>query len=272
MALMKVRKQDVREVLESIYRKYHRCRYIHPDPLECLKDYTHPGDREIAGIIASSLAIGRVQNILAAVKSILEKIPSPREALLSLKLKDLEKIFRNFKYRFYTSTQLVDFLFGIRVCVMRYGSLNECFLSGMKTKDKNVMPALGTFVRSIAGQNHSRAGILPLPDRGSACKRLNLFLRWMVRQDEVDPGGWEGVSTHKLIVPVDIHMLKIARIMGFTSRKQADVKAAIEITEAMKSFDPFDPVRYDFSITRLGIHPDLSYEELAFPEKNQFSA
>ncbi len=261
---MKVYRQDIGEVLESLYRKYHHPEYIHPDPLECLKGYTHPGDREIAGIIASSLATGRVQSILTAVRSVLEKLPSPRETLLSLELRDLRKTFKNFKYRFYTSSQFMDFLFGIRACLREYGSLNECFISGMKKKDQNVIPALGSFVKSLDAQNRGKSGVLPLPERGSACKRLNLFLRWMVREDEVDPGGWEGVSTNKLIVPVDTHMLRIAQALGLTSRKQADMKTAVEITEAMKSFDPEDPVRYDFSITRLGIHPDLTYGELGF--------
>jgi len=263
---MKVLKSYAGEILESLYKKYHSSRYIHPDPLELLKGYNSSGDREIVGIIASSLALGRVQNILTAVKSILDKLPSPRKTLLSLELEDLKKIFINFKYRFYTGMQLADFLFGIKCCLNKYGSLNRCFLSGMKSSDKNVMPALDPFVKEIAGkngENHARPGILPLPDNGSACKRLNLFLRWMVRQDEVDPGGWEGISTDKLIVPVDTHMLKVGRILGFTSRHQPDAEAAFEITESLKSYDPVDPVRYDFSITRPGIHPDLSYEELA---------
>ncbi len=259
---MKISEPDAGEILESIYKRYHSYEYVHPDPLEFLKNYPKPWDREIAGLIASSLAVGRVKSILKAVKSVLNKLPSPRETILSITKDDLKSIFKEFKYRFYSCGQLVDLLFGIKICLEKYGSLNNCFLSGMRLEHINVLPALNEFVKNITAENCEGNGILPLPARKSACKRLNLFLRWMVRQDRVDPGGWEGIHAKMLIVPVDTHMLRISRILGFTSRKQSDIKAATDITESLKLFDPEDPVRFDFSITRLGIHPDLSYEDL----------
>ena len=100
--------------------------------------------------------------------------------------------------------------------------------------------------------------LLPSPVAGSACKRLNLFLRWMVRRDEVDPGGWDHVPPSKLIVPLDIHMHRISLQLGLTGRKQANLKAACEITNAFRAIEPDDPVRYDFSLTRLGIRDDLT--------------
>ena len=96
---------------------------------------------------------------------------------------------------------------------------------------------------------------LPSPDGGSACKRLNLFLRWMVRKDNVDPGIWQSIPASHLIVPLDTHMHRIAKAMGLTSRKQADIQSAIEITGAFSFIRPADPVRYDFALTRLGIKP-----------------
>ena len=102
-----------------------------------------------------------------------------------------------------------------------------------------------------------RNSLLPLPDRGSACKRLNLFMRWMVRQDAVDPGGWSGVPLSKLIIPLDTHMHRISRAMGLTSRRQADMGTAMEVTRAFQKFAPDDPLRYDFVLTRLGIRKDM---------------
>jgi uncharacterized protein (TIGR02757 family) len=97
---------------------------------------------------------------------------------------------------------------------------------------------------------------VPSPVGGSACKRLNLFLRWMVRQDGVDPGGWDNVPQSKLIVPVDTHMHRICLRLGLTTRKQANMATALEITEGFRALAPDDPVRYDFSLTRLGIRRD----------------
>lgn len=120
------------------------------------------------------------------------------------------------------------------------------------------MDALESFcneLRMAAGRRLSF--FLPTPSGKSACKRLNLFLRWMVRRDEVDPGVWHDVPQSKLVVPLDVHMHGIARYLGFTHRKRADMRAALEVTAAFRRFAPEDPVRYDFALTRFGIREEL---------------
>ncbi|MFC1474950.1 TIGR02757 family protein, partial [bacterium] len=109
------------------------------------------------------------------------------------------------------------------------------------------------FVDEIMRGGNRSCYLTPAPRRGSACKRMNLFLRWMVRRDDVDPGPWTDVPASKLVVPLDTHMHRISSGMGLTSRKQADLKTAIEITDAFRAISPEDPVRYDFALTRLGI-------------------
>ncbi len=104
--------------------------------------------------------------------------------------------------------------------------------------------------------------LLPCPTRGSCCKRLNLWFRWMVRSDAVDPGGWVGVSPSVLLVPLDTHMWKVGRSLGFTARKCPDLKAVLEITDGFRGLCPCDPVRYDFTLTRFGIRSGLSLETL----------
>jgi len=99
--------------------------------------------------------------------------------------------------------------------------------------------------------------LLPCPEKGSACKRYHLYLRWMVRKDAVDPGGWDGISASKLIVPLDVHMHRICMGLGLTSRAQADLKTALEVTQRFRAIVPEDPVRYDFALTRTGIRNDL---------------
>ncbi len=256
--------REIHKLLESLYKKYHKVEFVHPDPLEFVLKYSDPEEQEIAGIIASSFATGRVASILKAVESVLIQFPSLKNDLLRVKREELSYLFKDFKYRFYTSASLVDFLMGIRETLFTYSSLEKCFIEGMKGyQGKERVPAGMKFlVRSIEQEAGEDRKILPDPEKRSACKRLNMFLRWMIRKDSIDPGPWKTISPDMLIIPLDTHIMQISHILGFTERKQADIKTALEVTEALKMYDPEDPVRFDFSLSRLGIHPDLSYDEL----------
>ena len=122
---------------------------------------------------------------------------------------------------------------------------------------KTVLPGLSFLVRELTkGFNGHRNSLLPLPEKKSACRRLSLFLRWMVREDRVDPGGWQEVPPRKLIVPVDTHMYRICIQLHLTERRSAGMPTAIEITRAFREIEPEDPVRYHFALTRLGIRKD----------------
>lgn len=248
-----------RERLEAFYRSCNCREYVHPDPLEYLYSYGDPRDRELVGLIASSLAYGRVAQILKSVSSVLEPMgPSPHAFLLNSSPGLLKSMFRNFKHRFSTGDELLALLQGAGKALVDYGSLEECFLTGLGEQDDTVFPALCHFVKALGvGETGSPNSLLPLPERGSACKRLNLFMRWMVRKDDVDPGGWKRVPRSKLIIPLDTHMHKIGLALGLTRRRQADMRTAIEVTRAFQGFSPDDPVRYDFVLTRLGIREDM---------------
>ncbi|MCE5242398.1 MAG: TIGR02757 family protein [Syntrophobacteraceae bacterium] len=248
-----------RTELERLYARYNRREFIHPDPLEFVYHYRESPDREIAGIVAALLAYGRVRQILKSVSFILERMgPSPRQFLMDSSKNSLLKAFKDFKHRFTTGEEVSALLVGLKRILKRHGSLEACFLQGMKSEDSSVLAALGEFSRELgAGANPAGSMFLPTPERGSACKRWNLFLRWMVRSDEVDPGVWKSIPSSSLIVPLDTHMHRIALGMKLTSRKQADMRTALEITSAFRKIVPDDPVRYDFSLTRLGIRDGL---------------
>ena len=130
--------------------------------------------------------------------------------------------------------------------------------------------ALDRFVRNLLeGAGMEKCSLLARPSLGSACKRLHLFMRWMVRKDDVDPGGWQWISPSVLIIPLDVHMFRAAVALGFTGRKTASCAAAFEITESFRAINPDDPVKYDFALTRMGIqglHQDTLFREL-FPGK-----
>ena len=246
----------------DLYRTYNRREFVHPDPLEFLYDYNDLSDREIAGLVASSLAYGGVRQILKGVKSVLDRMGSPYAFLRHNSRESLIKTFRSFKYRFTTGEELALMLYGIKRVVEEHGSLQACFVKSLQNGHETIIPALSIFVRELsAAFDRKPRSLLPSPEAGSACKRLNLYLRWMVRRDEVDPGGWDDVPTSKLIVPLDTHMHKISLQLGLTNRKQANLKAACEITAAFRTIEPEDPVRYDFALTRLGIREELNPAE-----------
>jgi len=251
------------EKLERLYRQYNRRAYVHPDPLEFLYAYPDLRDREIVGLIASSLAYGRVAQILKSVGSVLNIMgPCPSDFLKAASPESLKEAYSDFRHRFADGENLAALLTGAKQVIGRYGSLHDCFLEGMNTTDTTVLPALSFFARKIAEGSAFRCGhLIPLPERGSACKRLNLFLRWMVRKDAVDPGGWDHIPLSGLIVPLDVHLHRISLRLGMTARKQADMKTALEVTSGFKKVSPDDPVRYDFALTRLGIRKDADPDD-----------
>lgn len=242
-------------VLEGLYTRLNRRHFVHPDPLEFLYDYSSAADREIAGIVASSLAYGRVAQILRSVREVL----APMGESPSLFLRDhppsaLRRLYQGFKHRFTTGEELATLLAGVRKTIRDHGSLEACFLEGLRKENGAIIGAMDRFVRRIGGDLVTGSSMfLPSPSRGSACKRLNLFLRWMVRRDDVDPGGWDALPPAALLVPLDTHLLRIARGLKLTGRANADLRTALEVTDSFRHLAPEDPVRYDFSLTRLGI-------------------
>ncbi|HDZ90239.1 MAG: TIGR02757 family protein [Deltaproteobacteria bacterium] len=248
----------IKHYLDNLYHRYNGRQWVHPDPLEYLYDYPDINDREVTGVVASSLAYGRVGQILKSVATVLQELgPSPAAFLESSSERSLIRAFQGFKHRFSTGREMALLLIGVRDLVREYGSLGSCFREMCNEDDETVLPWLSLFVdrltRPFKGRGNS---LIPLPEKGSACKRLNLFLRWMIREDRVDPGGWRGISPSKLIVPLDTHMHRISRLLNLTRRKNADMRTALEITRALRRIYPEDPIRYDFALTRLGIRKD----------------
>ncbi len=247
--------------LDKLYQQYNRRRYVHPDPLEFLYSYKALRDREIAGLIASALAYGRVAQILESVAQVLGPMgASPYLFLLNADHDFINREFRDFKHRFATGSHLAALLFGIKNTIDRFGSLYHCFLSGFSEKEDTIVRAMGLFSHQLVDHQKSPGHLVALPEKGSACKRMNLFLRWMVRKDGVDPGGWEKIPPSKLLLPIDTHMHKIGLALKFTNRKQANMATALEITRAFKHIVPDDPVKYDFALTRFGIRDDMDMD------------
>ncbi len=248
----------MRDFLEHLYKTLNRREYVHPDPLELVYEYDAPNDREIAGLVASALAYGRVAQILGSARSVLGRLGErPARFVADERAETIRDSVSDIKHRFTFPEEIGDLLVGAGRVINRHGSLEECFASGIEYTDVTLVPALGRFVAELAAAAETRpASLLPLPERGSACKRLHLFLRWMVRDDDVDPGVWSTVDRSMLVVPIDTHMHRIARQLGLTTRTQADLRTALEVTNSFRKLAPGDPVKYDFALTRIGIRQD----------------
>lgn len=250
-----------RAIFEELYFDYNKRSYVSPDPLQFLYDYNDLADREIVGLIASSLAYGRVAQILKSVQKVLAVLgSSPAEYLKKVERAELKEKFKGFVHRFTDEREIVSFLSCISEILKRGGSLESLFLSHY---NGDTWKAVEKFVEEllVCGERE-KMYLLPKPSKGSACKRLALFLRWMVRSDEVDPGGWNKITTEKLFIPLDTHMFNICSTLGLCTQKSANGRSVAEITESFRVISPDDPVRYDFSLTRFGIRNDMTVQEL----------
>jgi len=255
--------EKLKSFLEGLYYTYQRRELINPDPLYFLYKYQDVRDLEIVGLIASSLAYGRVAQIMKSVEKVLECLTEQSHEFL-INNKNFNIVPENFKHRFTTADDMNNLLFNISEILREYETLENFFSVCMKTSNKNIFTALDKFSDRLSKNKKPGAfSLVTAPKDGSACKRIFLYLKWLVRQDSVDPGGWKVLSPSDLIVPTDTHMHNISRKLGFTKRKNADLKTAIEITEGFKKICPEDPAKYDFVLTRFGIRAGLNVNELS---------
>jgi uncharacterized protein (TIGR02757 family) len=261
------RTAQIRNVLEKLYKKYNRRELISPDPLQFVYHYSRPADMEITAFLASALAYGRVQQIEKSLQNLLGRMgDSPYEFVVNFD-KSKRRTLKDFKHRFTTGDDISDLLMLFRMIIIRHGSIERHFTQGYNPDDNNIIPALSNFCNSLlnmhAASHKGQASrglkyLLVTPAGGSACKRLNLFLRWMVRDDDVDAGLWKSIDKAKLIVPVDVHMSRLCKILGLYNRKTTSLSAAAEITESFAEIEPADPVKYDFALSRIGIVEDCN--------------
>jgi len=259
------RTAQIKDRLEALYDRYNRRKFIGSDPLQFVYGYSDPADMEIAGFLASALAYGRVQQIQKSLSDLLGRMGGSPYAFVRDFGKAQRRSLTGFKHRFTTGRDISDLLRILRGVFEESGSIEKHFLLGYSEDDENIIPALSKFCDSLRAMyaskhkgrvSHGLKYLFSSPTGGSACKRLNLFLRWMVRDGEVDAGLWKSVDKTKLIVPVDVHIARLCRILGFNDSKMVSLSMAIEITKSFAEIEPTDPVKYDFALTRIGIVED----------------
>jgi uncharacterized protein (TIGR02757 family) len=239
---------------------------ISPDPLEVVRDYHAPDDQEIAGLIAAAFAYGRAGIVVRNVRWILERLgPSPTGSLRRFDPSTANAHFAGFSHRFHKTPDLVALLTTLASALDRHGSLATLFERCYEPADAHIGPSLERFidalVEGIEPAPPSLRYLLSSPRDGSACKRMNLFLRWMVRTEEPDLGLWRFVDPAKLVIPLDTHVHRITSFLGLNGRKSADWRTALAVTEELRRFDPADPVRFDYAICRLGVLDQCSRKQ-----------
>lgn len=245
---------DVRERLQN-------------DPIRFVHRYTDPGDQEIAGLLASGLAYGRVtlfSPVLARLFDVADTFGGPSEWVRTFDRQASTEALEGMVYRFNRGPDFVELIGALQVLLEPGGRLGDGVV--VQAGEPNIGPALSRFIQSLRAAVVGNRGGAPFstssrglryllvdPADGSAAKRLLMWARWMVRSDAVDRGVWTHIAPSALVIPLDTHVARISRLLGLLERRSTDWRAAVELTAALQRLDPEDPLRFDFALAHIGI-------------------
>lgn len=244
------REKVLKKGLDELYKKFDRS-MLSPDPLECVPTSGAFKDVELSAFIAAVFAYGRADLIVRNVRRILDELgPKPHKTLME---SGYRKKFAGWKYRFHKRDDLLWLLDRLRGIYEKHGTLEKAFCAAPGGTEERLRRFSGLFRDDGKELTQARRFFVTSPESGSACKRTNLFLRWMVRSDAVDLGLWKALRPSELVIPLDVHVNRIAGRLSLVNPKgAADFKKAVALTERLRNFNAEDPVRYDFAICSLG--------------------
>lgn len=251
--------------LEHLFETFPYASRLPADPLQFVHLAKTPADREIVALLASALAYGRADVFRLAIQKVLAHMETqggPAQYIHQFEWEHERAFLEGFRYRMTSGKPLGALFFALRQMLETHGSLEQAFCAHFEPSHPDIGPALSGWVQDLyrwAEPVPDRAfkHLLPDPALGSACKRLNLFLRWMVRhQPVVDLGQWTQVPTSHLILPLDTHTLRMSYNLGLTRRRDQSWRTAVEVTQVLRSLDAQDPVKYDFALCHLGMAGD----------------
>ena len=249
---------ELKEFLDKKVEEYNRPSFIKDDPISVPHLFKKKQDIEIAGFFAATFSWGNRTTIIKKSKELMHLMDmSPHDFCLNHSSNELKKLFQ-FKHRTFNTTDLLYFIEFFKWHYSGNNSLETAFTKWMKPGDATIENTLIGFHKYFFSLEHIPARTkkhVPTPERNSSCKRTNMFLRWMVRHDknEVDFGIWKNISPAQLVCPLDLHVVRVARRLNILKRKQTDWKAAIELTNYLRTLDANDPVKYDFALFGLGV-------------------
>lgn len=262
--LLSERDDQLKRALDGLYASFN-----YPDsatdPIQIVRRYSRPDDREVVGFCAASLAFGRVLSVLQSTERLLALMGDKPAAYV----RDFDPVrqrsrFDRFVHRWTRGADLVALLWVLKQMLRQSGSIEGFMREAHDSSAVDITEALDSFsrralqldVEAAYGRTRRRRLVgyfFPRPSAGSGCKRLNLFLRWMVRRDELDLGVWSGVSPSQLVVPLDTHVIRVGRCLRLTKYASPGWPMARDITTALRRLDPDDPVKYDFALCHLGM-------------------
>lgn len=253
----------LKQKLDYHYKAFDKSQ-LEPDPLQFPHKFKNKKDIELIAFISSIFAYGNIKQIINTLNKITFILGEhPTNYLIEKNKATIKRDFKGIIHRFFTNEDIVNLILLLKNVYSKSNSLRNIFLSNYNTKVYNIKFALESFSKymlelyqNLFVEENVTQGIkfmFPLPSKGSVCKRMNLFLRWMVRKDELDFGLWDEIDKSKLIIPVDTHIARICRKLKLTKKKNINWNMAEEITENLKKYDPDDPVKYDFAICHIGM-------------------
>ena len=255
---------DLRDGLDDLYHQFNDAQSV-TDPIQIVRRFTRADDREVVGFCAAALAFGRVQSVLNSIEGLLNVMgPSPAAYVRSFEPTRDRRALDHVQHRWTRGVDLAALVWVLRQMIDSHGSIQRFFTEGLDADAETVEAAIDRFstracqlnLEAIYGRVPTRPGVayfFARPSSGGACKRLNLFLRWMVRSDEVDLGVWTGVRPSQLIVPLDTHVIRVGRCLRLTRYTSPGWRMAADITRSLRALDPVDPVRFDFSLCHIGM-------------------
>lgn len=242
--------QDLRDFLNRKVDEYNRPAFIPNDPIRIPHSFSKQQDIEISGFFAAIFAWGNRTTIINKTEQLMQLMDNaPHQFILQHEEKDLSK-FLDFRHRTFNATDLLYFIAFFRYHYTRYDSLEDAFLHS-----PDHLSGFYHYFFSLDAAPPRTYKHIATPEKNSSCKRLNMFLRWMVRHDDrgVDFGIWKNISPGELICPLDVHVARVARRFGLMTRTATDWQAALELTDYLTTLDADDPVKYDFALFGLGV-------------------
>lgn len=248
--------EELKIFLDQKYELYNRSSFVESDPIQIPKSFSLKEDIEISAFLSATIAWGQRPTIIRNAKFLVDAMDNqPLDFIINASDKDL-LVFKDFKHRTFNGDDCMYFMKGLANIYINHGGLENVFSEGI-SKGDGMKGALSYFRTVFFELEHlDRTGKhISNVDKKSAAKRLNMFLRWMVRNDarSVDFGIWQNINPSDLLIPLDVHVARVARKLGLLERKQNDWNAVAELTNKLKEFDPKDPVKYDYALFGLGI-------------------
>lgn len=256
-------RKELFDLLEDSHERFNRPDFIEDDPVGIPHRFDRKEDIEIAGFLAALIAWGRREMIIRSANSLMERMDhSPFDFVMNAKEEELERM-NGFVHRTFNQEDAKTLIRSLRFAYEQHGGLERIFSAGITEESTSIGDAIlhARKILTSAPDFLPRTGKhLANPAKGSSAKRLSMYLRWMVRKDKrgVDFGIWKEIPAALLICPLDVHTGNVGRQLGLLTRKQNDWKAALELTENLRTFCPQDPVKYDFSLFGLGVSGLLS--------------